>query len=185
MVDNTDSIKQILPAKDKNLPFHLLNLFFILTITPSQNALLLWHPLTDKPKYRKGVSITSQLRIVAKCCIIICSTPKPPILLFIKFTLSPEESSKQFRVAFILKTLLTFASQKYKVSSTYYNMFTFTFSLPVSKLSIRFFSTAILDTPAIPYAAIRNKNGASRSPCRSLFFGKNSLVGLSFTRMNM
>jgi len=107
MIDNTDFIKQILLAKDKNLPFHLLNIFFILTTTPSQNALLLWLPPTDKSKYRKGVSITSQLRTAAKRCIIICSTPKPPILLFIKFTLSPKESSKQSEVWWFLKKIIS------------------------------------------------------------------------------
>jgi len=36
-------------------------------------------------------------------------------------------------------------------------MFNFTFALPIYKLSIKFFSTTILDTPAKPSAAIRNK----------------------------
>jgi len=33
-------------------------------------------------------------------------------------------------------------------------MLTFTFFLPISKLSIKFFSTAILDTPAKPSSAM-------------------------------
>jgi len=36
--ERTDFIKQILPTKDKHLPFHLLNLAFTLSITLLQKA---------------------------------------------------------------------------------------------------------------------------------------------------
>jgi len=140
-------------------------------------------PPTDIPKYLKGILITSQFRIVAKCRISVCSTPILPRLLLEKFTLRPNVNSKPFNITFILNTLLIFALQKNKVSPIYWNIFTFTDLFPISKVSIKSFSNAVLDTPANPSAAIRKKNGTNRSPCLNPFFEINSLLELPFTRI--
>ena len=86
---NTDLIRQILLAKDKNLPFPKLSLLLILFTIGSQNCFFLGLP----PRYIKGTIICVQFNDFAKQTREFLSTFMSAIFDLLKFILNPEANS--------------------------------------------------------------------------------------------
>jgi len=149
----------ILPAIDRNFPFHLSNLFLIFSMTLPQKLVLRWLPPTSISRYVKGTFITSQLRIDAYIHNWGCLTLTPPNRLFEKLTFSPETNSKQHSIDFMTITLWVLSLQKKIVSSAKCSMLTFTFLVPTSTLRSISLSTACLTTPINPFATTKNRKG--------------------------
>ena len=99
-----DFIRHIRPANDKNLPFHLANLFFILVTTVSKKECFLGLPATIIPKYLNGTFIILQFKAFENLYIAFLSTPRSPILLVRKLALRPELISKHQIILFIVNT---------------------------------------------------------------------------------
>jgi len=79
--EKTKLIKQTLPAKDIILPFQVVSLFLIPTITFSQNFVFLGFMSTIMPKYLKGIDICSQFKIDERFVSTSVPMPITPMLL--------------------------------------------------------------------------------------------------------
>src|ERR1044072_6767946 len=117
MEDKTLLNKHILPPKEMNFCFQRdsFDLSFLKTISQWED--FLGFPPTNRPKYTNGSFITLQCNSAAKLRFTLSSTHTPAILLLKKFTLRPEESSKQRNIHLIERTLLIEASPMKIVSS--------------------------------------------------------------------
>jgi len=178
----TDFIRQIRPANDKCLPFHVDNLFLIFVIIGCQKDCFVGLPPTTIPKYLNGICIVLQFKTCEYLIKAFLSTPKAPILLLWKLTLSPEAISKHLSILLMTKTFWQFASHINKVSSANYRRLTLTLFFPTFIPVYKFSLTTWFTIPDRPCATIKNKKGAIEFLCLNPLVGLNCLVELPFTR---
>ena len=177
----TDFMRQARPGIDISLPFQLDSLLLTLSTMGCQNWLFLGFPPIGIPRYRNGIFMCLQFRILENSFNNITPKPNPPILVLKKFTLSLDTSSKHLNITFIAHTFWTLASHMKRVSFANYSSPTLVPLKPTSTPQYNILLTVCLTNPDKPSTTIRNKNGSIRSPYLSSLVGTNSFVGLPLT----